>query len=220
MSSLLHPVGHLPASVYWVRRAAVLALLLLLIVLLFRVFGGGEDPQPAASQGPVESPSSTTPAPTLTPDPSASASPGGSATTSSPSRTPRKDDGRCSGTSVRVQVLPAARRVGTGRPMNFQVQLTTPRRDGCSAVVDATRLVVTITSGKDRIWTSAHCVKSVQRATFALSSGKASNTTVAWHGRRSAAGCPATTTVAKPGTYVVQGTYDGRPSSPQAFLVV
>lgn len=219
MSSLLQPVGHLPASVYWVRRAVVLALLLILIVLLFRVVGG-EDPQPAASGGPVESPSGTTPTPTPAPEPSASASPGGSATTSSPSRAPHKDDGRCSATSVRVQVLPAARRVATGRPMNLQVQLTTPRRDGCSAVVDATRLVVSITSGKDRIWTSAHCVKSVQRATFALSSGKASNTTVAWNGRRSAAGCPATASVAKPGTYVVQGVYDGRPSTPQEFLVV
>jgi hypothetical protein len=216
MSSLLHPVGHLPASVYWVRRAVVLAVLLLLIVLLFRVFGGGEDPQPAASSGPVESPSSTTP----TLSPSASPSPGGSSTTSSPSRAPRKDDGRCTGAMVRVQVAPGARRVSSGRPLNFQVQLTTPRRDGCAAVVDATRLVLTITSGKDRIWTTAHCGKSVQRATFALSSGRASNTTVAWHGRRSAAGCPSTAPVAKPGTYVIQATYDGRPSTQQAFLVV
>ena len=33
MSSLLRPVGHLPASVYWFRRGLVLAVLVLLFLL-------------------------------------------------------------------------------------------------------------------------------------------------------------------------------------------
>lgn len=221
MSSLLHPVGHLPPSVYWVRRALALALLLILVIALFQVFGGG-DPKPAASAGPVGSPSSAAPVSTLSPSPGGSASPGGSSTSSTPraqeSRQPRNDSGRCTGSMVRVEVQPAARRVSSGRPLNFQVQLSTLRRDGCAAVVDATRLVVTVMSGKDRIWTSAHCVKAVSRATLALSAKEATST-VAWNGRRSAAGCPTTSPAARPGTYVVQAAYDGRASVQQAFLV-
>ena len=223
MSSLLHPVGHLPASAYWVRRALVLALLLILVIALFQVFGGGGDPKPAASAGPVGSPSSTAPVSTPSPSPDGSASPGGSSTTSTPraqeSRQPRNDSGRCTGSMVRVEVQPAARRVSSGRPLNFQVQLSTSHRDGCAAVVDATRLVVSVMSGKDRIWTSAHCVKAVSRATLALSAKEATST-VAWNGRRSAAGCPTTSPAARPGTYVVQAAYDGSTSVQQAFLVV
>ncbi len=74
-------------------------------------------------------------------------------------------------------------------------------------------------SGKDRIWTSAHCVKAVSRATLALSAKEATST-VAWNGRRSAAGCPTTSPAARPGTYVVQAAYDGSTSVQQAFLVV
>jgi len=232
MSSLLHPVGHLPASVYWVRRAIALLLLLVLVVVLFRVFGGS-DQKPTASSGPAATTPSETPSALLSASPGAVSSAGRTSTSSAGPTTaasdvptsattgkPARDDGKCTGATVRIVVVPAARRVLAGRPLNLQVQLSTTRRDGCAAVVDANRLVVTVISGKDRIWTTTHCVAAVARATLALSPGKSSTTTVTWTGRRSAPKCPGTTTAAKPGTYVVQGVYDGHASTPQAFNVV
>jgi len=232
MSSLLHPVGHLPASVYWVRRGIALLLLLVLVFVLVRMFGGG-DPEPAASSAPLSSPSSSAPATVLSPGPGSVGSAGRtrsttSATTAGPTDVPTsgttgrpsRDDGKCTGAMVHVVAVPVARRVLSGRPLNLQVQLSTSRRDGCAAVVDATRLVVTVTSGKDRIWTTAHCLTAIPKATLALSPGKASTTTITWDGHRSAAKCPKTTPVAKPGTYVVQATYDGNASTPQAFYLV
>ena len=227
MSSLLRPVGDLPPSVYWVRRALLAVAAVVILVLLSRVMGGG-DQKPTAASAPADTPSpsttfsmpaeSTGPPGTLTTTPSGSASPSSSST---PSRTrPTKDDGRCTTGSVLVSVAPSARRVSTGRPLNVQVSLSTPRADGCAAAVDPARLLVTVTSGKDRIWTTAHCGKAIPRATLALAAGKPSTTMVTWDGRRSAANCPANQSTARPGTYVVQAVYAGRPSALQAFQVV
>ncbi len=193
MSSLLHPVGHLPASVYWVRRGIALLLLLVLVFVLVRMFGGG-DPEPAASSAPLSSPYSSAPATVVSPSPGSVGSAGRTRSTTS-------------ATTAGPTDVPTS-------------QLSTSRRDGCAAVVDATRLVVTVTSGKDRIWTTAHCLTAIPKATLALSPGKASTTTITWDGHRSAAKCPKTTPVAKPGTYVVQATYDGNASTPQAFYLV
>ena len=226
MSSLLRPVGDLPPNVYWVRRALLAVAAIVILVLLFGVVGGGNDQKPTAASAPADTPSATFSIPaesagppgTLTTTPSGSASPSSSST---PPRTkPTKDDGRCTAGSVLVSVAPSARRVSTGRPLNVQVSLATPRADGCAAAVDPARLVVTVTSGKDRIWTTAHCGKAIPRATLALAAGKPSTTTVTWDGRRSAANCPANQSTARPGTYVVQAVYAGRPSALQAFQVV
>jgi hypothetical protein len=236
MSSLLRPIGHLPPSVYWVRRALLGVLLLVLVVVLLRVLGG--DPKPAASTGPLSTP---TPATTLSvrssiagpPGTSSSGdsgststsvgTPGGTPTPGADTRSttaPRRADGRCTGTSVQVSVVPVARRVSAGRPLNVQVNLSTNRADGCAATIDPGQLVVTVTSGKDRIWSTAHCGRAIPRATLALSAGKPSTTTVTWDGRRSAANCPANQSMARPGTYVVQATYAGQASTEQAFHVV
>ncbi|MBL1068619.1 hypothetical protein [Streptomyces sp. 7-21] len=74
MGSLRTPVGPLPSSIYWRRRAVVIglaALLVLLLVWVFNLGGGGGDEEPAgrddnsAGDGPAES---------ITPGPSPSES--------------------------------------------------------------------------------------------------------------------------------------------------
>ena len=230
MSSLLRPVGDLPPSVYWVRRALLAAAAILVLVLLSRMLGGG-DQKPTAASAPADTPSvpvsvsedSAGPPGTLTSTPAPS-TPAGTATSKPPSVKPTSakpvDDGRCAAGSVRVSVAPTARQVSAGRPLNVQVSLSTARADGCAAAVDPARLVVTVTSGKDRIWTTAHCGKAIARATLALAAGKPSTSTVTWDGRRSAAKCPAGQATARPGTYVVQAAYAGTLSTLQAFRVV
>lgn len=223
MSSLLRPIGDLPPSVYWVRRALLALAAIVVLVVLFRVLGGG--PEPAASTGPIPSPSTT---PTSTPSVSdASTGPPGTARSSgsetpaaTTTTTPLRDDGRCAAGAVQVSVVPVARTVAVGRPLNLHVSLSTGRAAGCSATVDAEQLVVTVISGKDRIWTSSHCVKAIPKATLALAAGKPSTTTVTWDGHRSVATCPANQAAAKPGTYVVQAAYSGQLSSQQAFRIV
>ena len=216
MSSLLRPVGHLPASVYWFRRGLVLVVVALLFILVFRLFsGGGEDPQNSAATGPEQNSAPPTPisTPTVTPTGKETDKPA----KSTPPPTPR--DTNCEGSDLRVDVLPATRRIVSGSVLNFVVRLDAVT-DGCKASVDPSRLTVTVTSGNDLIWTTTHCAQAIKRATLVVAEGKQAASTVAWNGHRSGPGCLPGQPVAKPGTYVVKAVFDGTPSSAQAFQIV
>lgn len=226
MSSLLRPVGHLPASVYWVRRALVLVVLVVLLVLLIRLFvGGGDDPQNSAASGPGQAPTS---GPTVVPTTEQSGTPTGAPKTngngtgrtepvkSDSAQPPRDVD--CAGNDVRISVLPGARNVRTGASLSFAVRLSAVD-DECKATLDPTKLSLTITSGADQIWTTTHCEQAIPRATLVLAKGKESTSTVSWNGRRSGPGCLPGQPFAKPGTYVAKAVYDGAPSALQAFQI-
>jgi hypothetical protein len=221
MSSLLRPVGHLPASVYWVRRALVLVVLAALLVLLLRLFagGGGGDPVNSAATGPDQQPSTGAPSvlgtgPTTAPTQSG---------LSEPVKTDPPKDTKCAGTDVRISVLPASRTITSGARLTFAIRLSAIRlsavRAQCTATIDPTVLSLTISSGKDQIWTTSQCEQAISRATMILAKGKESTSTVAWAGRRSGPGCLPGQPAAKPGTYVVTAVYDGRASTPQAFRI-
>jgi hypothetical protein len=217
MSSLLRPVGHLPASVYWFRRALLLVVLVALVFVLVRVLGGGgSDPKNSAASGPDPST-----APNVVPTPTAGGktSAAGKKTSESPKTKETPKDVKCTGSDVVVEVLPATRTLTTGTSLNLVVQLSA-LRDECRAEVDPSELTLTITSGEDQIWTTEHCEKVIPRATLVLAKGKQSPSIIAWDGRRSRPGCLPGQLKAKPGTYVVKATYDGRESSPQAFTIV
>ena len=161
MSSLLRPVGHLPASVYWFRRGLLLVVTVVLLVLLARLFGGGgEDPKNSAATDPGQTPSSGPPAdPSTTPSSTPSSRPTAGRTTrpTAKSSTPvAPKDVQCTGADVRVDLIPAARSVASGAALNFAVQLTA-LRDDCKALLDPTVLSLTIASGNDQIWTSTQC---------------------------------------------------------------
>ncbi|MDX6263270.1 MAG: hypothetical protein QOH84_4958 [Kribbellaceae bacterium] len=221
MSSLLRPVGHLPASVYWFRRALVFVVLVALLFVLIRVLGGGgEDPKNSAATDPGQDPSS---APTVvpTPTPGTKTSESGKSTkTSEPAKTTETPkDVDCTGKDVTIDVVPASRRLTSGNSMNLVIELSAVR-DECRVGVDPTVLSLTITSGKDQIWTTEHCEKVVPRATLVLAKGKQSTATIPWDGRRSRPGCLPGQLQAKPGTYVAKAVYDGHASAAQAFTIV
>jgi hypothetical protein len=216
MSSLLRPVGHLPPSVYWFRRALVLAVVVVLVVVLSNWIGGGGDQKNTAATGPEPS-SEPTVVPTSTP----TNTPSGKSTkkTSEPvqsSETPK--DLKCAGTDVTIDLLLATRTMTSGASMNMVVQLSAVDEE-CKATVDPAKLSVTITSGTDQIWTTLQCEKAIPKAVLVLAKGKQSTTTVPWDGRRSRPGCLPGQLQAKPGTYVAKAVYDGRASAPQAFQI-
>jgi len=223
MSSLLRPVGHLPASVYWFRRGLVLAVVVVLVILISRLFaGGGDDTRNAAASDPQPNPTGAAPASAPTTTPSTGSTVGTSATptpTPKPTKTTPRGDQPCEGSDLTVEALPANRKIVSGSVLNFVVQFN-PVDEGCKATVNADKLTVTVTSGTDLIWSTNQCDKAVQAATLVVATGKQAAVTVPWNGHRSRPGCLPGQPVAKPGTYVVKAEYDGRLSSAQAFQVV
>jgi hypothetical protein len=227
MSSLLRPVGHLPASVYWFRRGLLLVVTVILLVLLINLFGGGgEDPKNTAATDPTQTPSagpsggpSSTPSSTPTDRPTGKQTTGKTGkSTDQPSTPTTPQEKLCAGPDVRVDLIPAARTVASGAALNFAVQLTA-LGDECKASLDPTVLSLTIASGKDQIWTSTQCEQSVPRTTLFVAKGKVTGATILWNGRRSAPGCLPGQLQAKPGTYVAKAVYDGNASATQAFLI-
>lgn len=216
MSSLLRPVGHLPASVYWFRRGLVLAVLVLLLILILRLFGGGaEDPRNTAASGPQQEQTTAPPVtPTSTPTSTATAK-----KSEEPAKTTTPRDTKCDGSDVHVEVLPANRKIVSGSVLNFVVRFEAVS-DECKAGVEPDELTVTVMSGTDLIWTTTHCGQAIQRTTLVVAKGKQAAATVPWNGRRSGPGCLPGQPAAKPGTYVVKAVFDDRESTSQAFQVV
>ncbi|TDW88221.1 hypothetical protein EV137_6315 [Kribbella pratensis] len=222
MSSLLRPVGHLPASVYWFRRGLVLAVVVVLVILISRLFaGGGDDTKNAAASDPQPNPTGAAPAtPSGTPSTERSTEPSTTPTkTPKPTKTTPPADLTCKGSDLSIDALPANRKIVSGSMLNFVIQFT-PLDDGCKATVNADKLTVTVTSGTDQIWSTTQCDKAIQTTALVIAKGKQSTVTVPWNGHRSRPGCLPGQPVAKPGTYVVKAEYDGRLSGAQAFLVV
>ncbi|WP_371405442.1 hypothetical protein OHA10_07530 [Kribbella sp. NBC_00662] len=216
MSSLLRPVGHLPASVYWFRRGLVLAVVVVLIFLVSRLFSGAGDAQNTAATDPQPNPSGAPPA--SAPSTAASTTPTRTPTPK-PTKTTPPADLACKGSDIRIDALPGNRKIVSGSMLNFVVQLT-PVDDECKATISNDQLAVTVTSGKDLIWSTSQCSKVIQTATLVVAKGKQAAVTVPWNGHRSGPGCLPGQPVAKPGTYVVKAEYDGHLSSAQAFQVV
>ena len=215
MSSLLRPVGHLPASVYWFRRGLVLAVVVVLLVLVLRLFGGGSaDPQNAAATDPGQGPTSAPPV-----SPSTRPTSTWTPTQTTPAKTTPPANLTCDGPDIRITALPANRKIVSGSVLNFVVSLEAVN-DGCKAIIDGDKLTVSVLSGTDLIWTTTHCAQSIQRATLTVAKGKQVASTVAWNGHRSGPGCLPGQPVAKPGTYIVTANYQGRSSTPQAFQIV
>lgn len=209
MGSLLHPVGSQPSWVYWARRAAVVVAVLLVVgglwVLIFQPGGS-----PVAAVPAQQSPSGvTTPQPSATPTPEA---------TPTPSPTPT-GPAVCDETNAKIS-LAGYQKVKQGGKQAFRVSVG--NRDSANCVLDLkpANFSLTVTSGTDRIWTTADCPKWVPAKKQSLKPQRAYEFTIEWPLRRSAAGCKTTKDVLRPGTYVGTATFADGLKARQVFTIV
>jgi hypothetical protein len=188
--AVLHPVGPLPPAAYWLRRAIVLGLPLLILIVLVVVAGGG------SHAGSRKSGVTATPASRV------SASAG--ATPSAAEATSAAASGECPDSVLRLSLTTRATAYPAGSPPQFVVTVTNVGKTSCSRDVGVDARKITVTSGTDRIWSSADCTAGTPDVRI-LQPGKPVELGSAWDRRRSVTGCATASPagrLALPGLYV------------------
>jgi hypothetical protein len=117
------------------------------------------------------------------------------------------DPTACAPRDLEVELTPSVG--GAGEPVAFAVVLVNDGEVAC--LVDAGRaaLVLTVTSGSDRVWSSGDCAAEPAQRRLLLDAGDSAETTLTWSGTRSAPGCTGGQGSSGAGTYRVEAELDG-----------
>lgn len=218
--SVLRPRGPLPARVYWTRRALMLGMVLAMVVGVSRVVGGSEeapDLQARAVGAASAAPSATSSAtPRARVERRERATRGGAQAGTKagdaqgdrgrPGK-PRKPkppplaqpSGPCADSDV--VVTPRVDEAYAGGRVTITLELTTLVAAACTWEVSPDSVVLRLTSGEDRIWSSQECREAIPRITVVPRKAQAATVDVAWNSRRSDEDCSSSTDWALPGWY-------------------
>jgi len=194
MSYVVHPVGPEGARVYWIRRLIMIAVAICLIALLWAFLARGGKSSSGRQAGPTSSPST-------------SAAPSGGA--------------GCVAASLQVTLTGSAQAYAASEMPSFTLTAVNTSKTACTLTMsDASRQLV-ITSGSDRIWSSADCPATAPPATplLLLAAGDKGTATIAWDRTRSAQGCPAGLAAPRSGTYKAAGSLLGANSDAVVFTL-
>ena len=205
--------GPLPPRVYWVRRLMVLGIATLLVVGVAKLLGGSSD----ASSGPDQAipAAQTTQLGSTTSGPTDTASP--NTTTkrhrvrSTPTPTPvAMPNAPCAADDVAV--TPSVPKPVAGSDIELVLDLSTIDSPACFWHLSGRSLALRITSGRDLIWTTVQCARSIPSQDLVLRSAQPTQVRITWDAKRSEPGCPRLTEWALPGTYHLHvAALGGRP---------
>ncbi len=230
---MLHPVGPLPAAVYWRRRALVLTLLL-------AVLGGGgwlgvalltRDPADAGTAAGGTSAASTrapaTPAlervvPSLASVqiPSPLPAPSTAAPTAEAPPVGPQPGSPCSDDMIAVAVR-APGSVPAGSGPTFELVVTNVSPVPCVRVLDLElQEIVLLDQAGARLWGSNDCRPESSDDVRTLAPGEQVAFPLVWSGLSSEPTCTVARTPMPPGQYALRGRLDTRPSPDTPFAVV
>lgn len=181
----LHPVGPLPATTYWLRRA-VLLVPVVLVLLLARSCLGGDSPQPSAT-------------PTVTP--SATSTP----TAGTPPTTAPVASAVCDDTAVRLETTTDQSTYPVGGKPKITLTVRNTSAVACTRDLGSGAVELLVYSGDERIWSSDDCGTGRGSSVVTLAPGAQKFVDLTWAGKRSKPQCAGTKEQAKPGTYRVVG---------------
>jgi hypothetical protein len=208
--------------VYWTRRLLLVLLAFALVFGIARLLGSGGSGGPTAT--PVGATPSTSQAPGTTPAASLQAAPAGGQVAGrkgkhKPTPTPlASPTGTCAGSDV-VATPSVKGAAYAGQPVVFTMTLVTRVSEACTWEVSAQTLVVKVTSGSDRIWSTQECSGAVPRQSVVVRRDQPTTVAVGWNGQRSDTGCTRSTAWAEPGYYhVVAASFGSEPVDVQFEL--
>jgi hypothetical protein len=237
--AVFHPVGPLPAAVYWRRRFLVLT-------LFVSVFGGGGWFAYAATTGTgwptftEAAASSPAPAPVGTPAldrvvPSLASvqvptSATSTASTASAANTRHNAAPTVAGPTPSRAVactddligleVRSPGRVAVGAKPTFELRVVNTSRAPCVRALDKGLQERAILDGAGRrLWGSNDCFPETSRDTRTIAPGEVVSLPIIWSGLTSQPACAGARTPLAPGTYLVRGRLDTK-KTPDARLVV
>lgn len=182
---VMHPVGPLPASTYWYRRAGLL-LVLLVLLLVVRSCGGSDGGTPRAS---------STPSPTVAPTSAPTAS-------TRPTVAPAAA-GLCADGALTLTTTTDAETYAVGSRPKITLSIVNSSSALCRRDIGSKAVELLVFSGTDRVWSSDDCATGAAAPPTALPPGAAQSVLKTWPGTRSKPGCEGSQAQAKPGTYRV-----------------
>jgi hypothetical protein len=223
MSTLMQPSGPLPTRVYWVRRLLLLLSLILLVAivswLVSRATASGDAATKATSgstqrHGQTSKKNTSAAAGTKSTGVPIRGPAGGSAppqtihpATAQPTTTqpPAAPTGACDVADVGIAIhVPTMR---AGDPTSIKLALT--GESACRLSISARNLVMQVTSGSDRIWSSDDCPNELSTNAVVIRPDTTAHYEFRWDGFRSSKHCGTNVAMAKPGGYWVRAAFLG-----------
>ncbi|WP_369258573.1 MucR family transcriptional regulator [Geodermatophilus amargosae] len=230
---MLHPVGPLPAAVYWRRRLLVLALLVAVLGggswLGVALLTGSEGAASAAGTSEAASSSSAEPpaldrvvpslAGVLTPTPPPTAAPAEPAAPAAPAAPVQEAGAPCSDDVVALEVRTPGT-VAAGSAPTFELVVTNTAAVPCTRVLDAQlQEMVLLDAAGARVWGSNDCQPETSADTRTLAPGEQVVFPLTWSGLTSEPSCTVPRVAVAPGQYVLRARLDAK-TSPDAVLAI
>jgi hypothetical protein len=229
---VLHPVGPLPAAVYWWRR-------LLVIVGAVGVLGGSgwlgvavatgnNQPRPdtvvagSTGEAPVPTPALEQVLPSLAAVqlPTAAPTTSAAAPVTVPPPPGPISGGPCTDDMIALDVRPDPPSTPAGSKPTFELVITNVSPVACVRTLDkGLQEIVVLDGAGNRVWGSNDCYPEASSDVRTLQPGEAVVFPVLWSGLSSTPGCTDVRFTPGPGTYVVRGRLDTRNSADAAITL-
>lgn len=209
----LNPVGPLPASTYWRRRAVLLFGVVAVLLLLKSCAGGGSAPKKDALV------STPTPTATTAPERPIAPKPTSAATATATIKPPVTTSPLCTDAQLTLTATTDASSYGPGATPKIIFSVKNTSASGCRRDLGAGVVELQVFSGQDRIWSSDDCSPSKASALELLAPGGSQAIVKTWPGRRSTPQCAGSQATAAPGTYVVMARLGTLTKSSSSFTI-
>ncbi|WP_116449655.1 MucR family transcriptional regulator [Blastococcus litoris] len=213
-----HPVGELPARVYWRRRAVVLIVLLAVLGgggwLGFTLLANRDGGDATASDATVPEPALERVVPSLsavaTPDPPPVAET--AAETAAPAPAPPAG-GPCTDDLLALEVRAPAT-VAVGSKPTFELAVANVSAVPCVRALDkGLQEILLLDPAGNRVWGSNDCFPEASSDLRTLAPGEVVSMPLVWGGLTSEPTCTAPRTTPAPGTYLLRGRLDTKVSA-------
>ena len=213
---MLHPVGTLPASVYWRRRILLLVAALLAGLSVYAIFfrGGGNQAPKAGSEFSSPGGSSSQPQTTAGSD-SADASSSSAASSASSSRPASAKT--CLPSQLTVSAATDAASYPAGAKPKVAIVVTNRGPAPCVQDLADRQIELRVYNGSARVWGSHDCQIQPGTSLATLPVGQQTRRVVEWSGLSSRPGCAGVRTRVGAGTYTLYAYLAGHAGTTSRF---